>query len=102
MLRDRSGLGRQRPPFPLFGYVAARHQYRNDDCHVLMVFLIQNTQNREGAALQAKLDELIRATRDAHNKLIALGKRPEEEVEEIREEIMDETTRSGSGRNIIP
>lgn len=66
----------------------------------LMVFLIQNTQNREGAALQAKLDELIRATRDAHNKLIALEKRPEEEVEEIREEIMDETTQSGSGRSI--
>jgi len=53
----------------------------------LMVFLIQNTQNREGAALQVKLDELIRATREAHNKLVALEKRPEEEVERIREEV---------------
>jgi len=56
----------------------------------LMVFLIQNTQNREGAALQVKLDELIRATRDAHNTLVALEKRSEEEVEEIREEIENE------------
>jgi low affinity Fe/Cu permease len=60
----------------------------------LMVFLIQNTQNREGAALQAKLDELIRATREAHNALVAIEKRPEEEVEEIREEIVEETARS--------
>jgi low affinity Fe/Cu permease len=37
----------------------------------LMVFLIQNTQNREGAALQAKLDELIRVTREARNDLVA-------------------------------
>jgi low affinity Fe/Cu permease len=58
----------------------------------LMVFLIQNTQNREGAALQVKLDELIRATREAHNKLVALEKRPEEEVEEIREEIAREAS----------
>src|SRR5258706_85966 len=36
----------------------------------LMVFLIQNTQNREGMALQAKLDELIRVTREARNDLV--------------------------------
>jgi low affinity Fe/Cu permease len=56
----------------------------------LMVFLIQNTQNREGAALQAKLDELIRATRDAHNDLVALERMPEETVEEIRKEVVEE------------
>ena len=59
----------------------------------LMVFLIQNTQNREGAALQVKLDELIRATREAHNKLVALEKRPEEEVERIREEVEHEAAK---------
>lgn len=52
----------------------------------LMVFLIQNTQNRDGAALQAKLDELIRATEDARNALIGIERLPEEELEEIREE----------------
>jgi low affinity Fe/Cu permease len=53
----------------------------------LMVFLIQNTQNREGAALQAKLDELIRATISARNELVALERLPEEEVQEVRESV---------------
>ena len=38
----------------------------------LMVFLIQNTQNREGAALQAKLDEIIRVLEKAENRFIGL------------------------------
>ena len=68
----------------------------------LMVFLIQNTQNREGAALQAKMDELIRATRDAHNNLVALEKRPEEVVEEVREEIAREVVQAApeSGQSV--
>jgi low affinity Fe/Cu permease len=59
----------------------------------LMVFLIQNTQNREGAALQVKLDELIRATREAHNKLVSLENRPESEVEAIKKEVEREAAR---------
>ncbi|TIT96972.1 MAG: low affinity iron permease family protein [Mesorhizobium sp.] len=50
----------------------------------LMVFLIQNTQNRDSAALQTKLDELIRASR-AHNTFIGIEHLTESEVEEIRE-----------------
>lgn len=53
----------------------------------LMVFLIQNTQNREGVALQAKLDELIRVTRDARNDLVAAEQLPEERVAEIKQEV---------------
>jgi low affinity Fe/Cu permease len=53
----------------------------------LMVFLIQNTQNREEIALQAKLDELIRVTREARNDLVAAEQLPEERVIEIKEEV---------------
>ena len=50
----------------------------------LMVFLIQNSQNRESAALQIKLDELIRAT-EAHNSLLDLEDVDEEALDRIRE-----------------
>jgi low affinity Fe/Cu permease len=49
----------------------------------LMVFLIQNTQNRDGAALQTKLDELIRVS-DAKNLFVGIERLTESEVEEIR------------------
>ena len=47
----------------------------------LMVFLIQNTQNRDGVALQTKLDELIRATTDAENEFIGIEKLTDKELE---------------------
>lgn len=51
----------------------------------LMVFLIQNTQNRDTKALQLKLDELIRATDGAHTVMLNLEKLDEEELEAIGE-----------------
>ena len=50
----------------------------------LMVFLIQNSQNREGEALQAKLDELIRALKTAEDRFIGLERRSEKEIEKMR------------------
>src|SRR5690242_13200375 len=49
----------------------------------LMVFVIQNTQNRDGAALQAKLDELIRSSQ-AENKFIGIEQLTADEIDEYR------------------
>ncbi|MEO8478193.1 MAG: low affinity iron permease family protein [Gemmatimonadota bacterium] len=49
----------------------------------LMVFLIQNTQNRDAEAVQVKLDELIRATKGAHNRLLDLEELEQEDLEAI-------------------
>ena len=50
----------------------------------LMVFLIQNTQNRDSAALHLKLDELIRVNEDARNKLLDLEDLTEAELEHLK------------------
>ena len=50
----------------------------------LMVFLIQNTQNRESMAVQVKLDELIRAVEGAHNALLDLEELTDDELCRIR------------------
>ena len=50
----------------------------------LMVFLIQNTQNRDSEALQLKLDELIRATNAAHNALLDIEELSQDELDQIK------------------
>jgi low affinity Fe/Cu permease len=50
----------------------------------LMVFLIQNTQNRDMSALHLKLDELIRVNRDARNTLLNLEDMTEEELARVK------------------
>jgi len=52
----------------------------------LMVFLIQNTQNRDAKAIHLKLDELIHAMKGARNKLIDLEECSDEELAEIQEQ----------------
>ena len=54
----------------------------------LMVFLIQNTQNRDGAAVQLKLDELIRAMQGAHNEFLDLEEPTEGELDRIKTDFL--------------
>jgi low affinity Fe/Cu permease len=53
-----------------------------------MVFLIQNTQNRDTEALQLKLDELIRATEGARNRLLQLEELTEKEMDHIKQDFI--------------
>ena len=55
----------------------------------LMVFLIQNTQNRDSEAMQVKLDEIIRALEGAHNGLLDLEELEEAELDRIRSRYED-------------
>jgi low affinity Fe/Cu permease len=55
----------------------------------LMVFLIQNTQNRDARAIHLKLDELIRAMKDARNSLVDLEDGSEEELEKLQEQFQN-------------
>jgi low affinity Fe/Cu permease len=74
---------------PIFGYSDTWQLVINTGTTVvtfLMVFLIQNTQNRDAEAMQVKLDEVIRAIEGAHNALLDLEELDEEELDRIRTE----------------
>jgi low affinity Fe/Cu permease len=64
----------------------------------LMVFLIQNSQNRDSSAIQLKLDELIRASSGAHNGLLDLEELSEAELEAFRQKYV---TMAEAGREEI-
>jgi low affinity Fe/Cu permease len=73
---------------PLFDYSDTWQLVINTSTTIvtfLMVFLIQHTQNKDTAALQLKLDELIRSTEGAHNALMNLEALSEEEICKIQE-----------------
>lgn len=78
---------------PAFGYSDTWQLVVNTGTTIvtfLMVFLIQNSQNRDAAAMQAKLDELIRAVKTAREQFIAIEHLTDREIQEIRAAIEKE------------
>jgi low affinity Fe/Cu permease len=73
---------------PLFGFSDTWQLIVNTSTTIitfLMVFIIQNTQNRDTEALQIKIDELIRANRGAENALLDLESLPQNSLDEFRD-----------------
>ena len=85
---------------PLFGFSDTWQLVINTGTTIvtfIMVFLIQNTQNRDSAAVQIKLDELIRAHVGAHNVLLDLEELTQEQIDKIKKkyEYLAEEARAG-------
>jgi low affinity Fe/Cu permease len=73
---------------PMFGFSDTWQLVINTGTTIitfLMVFLIQNTQNRDSEAMHVKMDELIRAVEGAHNALLDLEELEEKDLDAIRE-----------------
>lgn len=80
---------------PIFGYSDTWQLIINTGTTIvtfLMVFLIQNTQNRDTSALHLKLDELIRATKGAHTVLLDMEEMDDKQLNELRQKYEDIAT----------
>jgi low affinity Fe/Cu permease len=91
---------------PLFGFSDTWQLVINTGTTIvtfLMVFLIQNTQNRDSAAVHLKLDELVRTVNGAHNALLDLEELTETDLEQLRSqyEALGRAARSELQRGIL-
>ncbi|OYX08976.1 MAG: hypothetical protein B7Z08_06910 [Sphingomonadales bacterium 32-68-7] len=96
---------------PLFGFSDTWQLVINTGTTIvtfLMVFLIQNSQNRDAAAMQAKLDELIRAVENARGQFIGIEHLTDRKIEAIRAELernaadqADEDAKAATARDSV-
>ncbi|ANI78640.1 MULTISPECIES: low affinity iron permease family protein [Sphingobium] len=89
---------------PLFGFSDTWQLIINTGTTIvtfLMVFLIQNAQNRDGSAIQAKLDELIRAGMDARNEFIGIEHLTEADLERVKAVLERECGSDETHRQLI-
>ncbi|MCB0387081.1 MAG: low affinity iron permease family protein [Bdellovibrionales bacterium] len=73
---------------PLFNYSTTWQLFINTTTTIitfLMVFIIQNAQNRDTKAVHLKLDELLRSTKSAHNQIIDIENATEEELSKLEQ-----------------
>ena len=78
---------------PLFGFSETWQLVVNTATTIitfLMVFVLQNSQNRDGEAVQAKLDELIYAIRGADNRFVQAEKLTDHELHELRSKLLEQ------------
>ena len=66
----------------------------------LMVFLIQNAQNRDGSAIQAKLDEIIRAIDNARDEFVGIENLTQPELEKIKKALEKECSETGNHESV--
>lgn len=74
---------------PIFGYSDTWQLVINTGTTIvtfLMVFVLQNTQNRDNQSVQLKIDELLRAVRHARNSFVSIEELPDDQLEQIAEE----------------
>jgi len=84
---------------PIFGFSEVWQLVVNTATTIitfLMVFVLQNSQNRDGEAVQAKLDELIFALESADNRFVAAEKLADEELHRLRENLSRQCERADS------
>jgi low affinity Fe/Cu permease len=89
---------------PLFNYSDTWQLIINTGTTVitfLMVFLIQNTQNRDTAAIQLKLDELIRANENARNAMLCLEDLTEDELKRVKAVFTSLASTSGNSIDAV-
>jgi low affinity Fe/Cu permease len=89
---------------PLFGFSDTWQLVINTSTTIvtfLMVFLIQNTQNRDAKAIHLKLDEVIRSIEGARNELIDLEDVPDEQLEKLQAEFQRVQQEGGAGASEV-